>query len=154
MTSVGDYMLLAPAAGRRIDLGLGRPTIKVGAALSDQVGMVEGEVPPGGGFQIPHWHENLDEVFYVLEGEIEFLLDGYWRRAVAGSTVFVPAGTAHAFRNTSGRPARQLVVGSVEVAELIAELGEHPRERWEQIHKRHRSHYVKRPARLEPRGAR
>ena len=154
MTSVGDYVLLEPPAGRRIDLGLGCPTIKVGAALSDQVGVVEGEVPPGGGFQIPHWHEDLDEVFYVLEGEIEFLLDGHWRRAVAGSTVFVPAGTAHAFRNASGRPARQLVVGSAEVAELIAELGDHPRERWEEIHERHRSHYVKAPASPEPGGAR
>ena len=96
-------MLLKRAAGRRIDLGLGCPTIKIGAPLSDQVGMVEGEVPSGGGFQIPHWHEDLDEVFYVLEGEIEFLLDGHWRRAVAGSTVFVPAGTVHAFRNASDR---------------------------------------------------
>ena len=154
MTSVGDHMLLEPAAGRRIDLGLGCPTIKVGAALSHQVGMVEGEVPPGGGFQIPHWHEDLDEVFYVLEGEIAFLLDGSWQRALAGTTVFVPAGMVHAFRNPSDRPARQLVVGRVEVAELIAELGEYPRERWEEVHKRHRSHYVKRPARSEPKGMR
>ncbi|MBV8955009.1 MAG: cupin domain-containing protein, partial [Solirubrobacterales bacterium] len=115
---------------------------KVGPALSAQIGVVEGEVPPGGGFRIPHWHEDLDEAFYVLEGEIEFLLDGQWRRAVAGSTVFVAAGTVHAFRNASDQPARQLVVGPVEVAELIAELGEHPRERWEEVHERHRSHYV------------
>jgi uncharacterized cupin superfamily protein len=138
-------MLLEPAAGPRVDLGLGRPTIKVGAALSDQVGMVEGEVPPGGGFQIPHWHEDLDEVFYVLEGEIEFLLAGSWQRASAGTTVFVPAGMVHAFRNASDRPARQLVVGRAEVAELIAELGEYPRERWEKVRERHRSHYVSQP---------
>ena len=144
LTSTGNFTVLEPAGGRRIDLGLGAPTIKVGAALSRQVGMVEGEVPPGGGFQTPHWHEDLDEVFYVLEGEIEFLLDGRWRRALAGSTVFVAAGTVHAFRNASDRPARQLVVGPVEVAELIAELGDHPRERWEEVHERHRSHYASR----------
>jgi uncharacterized cupin superfamily protein len=90
----------------------------------------------------PHWHEDLDEVFYVLEGEIEFLLDGSWQRASAGTTVFVPAGMVHAFRNASDQPARQLVVGAVEVAELIAELGEYPRERWEEVHERHRSHYA------------
>jgi uncharacterized cupin superfamily protein len=33
-------------------------------------------LPPGGGLQMPHWHEDMDEAFYVLEGEIEFLLDG------------------------------------------------------------------------------
>lgn len=139
---VGTGMVLEPGAGPSLDLGLGRPTIKVGAALSAQIGVVEGEVPPGGGFQIPHWHEDLDEVFYVLEGQIQFLLDGQWRRAVAGSTVLVPAGTVHAFRNASEQPARQLVIGPAEVAELIADLGEYPRERWEEVHERHRSHYA------------
>ena len=142
MTSGGSWTLVNPGKGVSVELGLGRPTIKVGAALSGQVGVVQGKLPPGGGFQIPHWHEDLDEVFYVLEGEIEFLLDGELRLASAGSTVFVPAGTVHAFRNAGDRPARQLVVGPVEVAELIRELGEHPRERWEEVHERHRSHYA------------
>jgi uncharacterized cupin superfamily protein len=127
--------------GRRVDLGLGCPTVKIGRSLSGQVGVVEGELPPGGGFAVPHWHEDLDEVFYVLEGEIEFLLDGQWRPVGAGSMVFVPAGTVRAFRNASDRPACQLVVGPPEVAELISELGDHPRDRWEEVHERHRSHY-------------
>lgn len=143
MTSVGSCTVLEAGAGGRIDLSLGCPTVKVGGLLSGQVGVVEGELPSGGGFQVPHWHEDLDEVFYVLEGEIEFLLDGQWRPVAAGGTVFVPAASVHAFRNASDRPARQLVVGQVEIAELIAELGEHPRERWEEIHERHRSHYAK-----------
>jgi uncharacterized cupin superfamily protein len=121
MTSVASWTLVEPGAGVSVELGLGRPTIKVGAALSGQVGVVEGVLPPGRGFQVPHWPEDLGEVFYVLEGEIEFLLDGEWRLPSAASTVFVPAGTVHAFRNASDRPARQLVVGPVEVAELIAE---------------------------------
>jgi uncharacterized cupin superfamily protein len=154
MTSVRTGTLLEPGAGLSVELGLGCPTIKIGRSLSGQVGVVEGELPPGGGFQVPHWHEDLDEVFYVLEGEIEFLLDGEWHRAPASSTVFVPAGTVHAFRNASDRPARQLVVGPVEVAELIAELGEHPREQWEEVHQRHRSHYAQpRPQRTLARPA-
>src|SRR5215471_3241379 len=140
--ATGKCTVLEPGGGISLNLGLGRPTIKVGTLLSGQIGVVEGELPPGGGFQVPHWHEDLDEVFYVLEGEIEFLLDGQWRRARAGSTVFVPAGTVHAFRNTSDRLARQLVMGPVEVVELIAELAEHPREQWEEVHERHRSHYA------------
>ena len=45
--------LHAPRAGAgvSIDLGLGCPTIKVGAALSGQVEVAEGEVPPAGGFR-------------------------------------------------------------------------------------------------------
>jgi uncharacterized cupin superfamily protein len=134
-------------AGLGIDLPVGRPTIKVGPLLSGQVCVVEGEVPPGGGFQVPHWHEDLDEVFYVLEGEIEFLLDGSWQTAAAGTTVFVPAGVVHAFRNASERRARQLVIGRPEVAELIAELSAHPPEGWEDVHERHRSHYAGAPSR-------
>lgn len=142
MSSLSSCTVLEPGAGVRIDLGIGCPMVKVGRSLSCQIGVVEGELPLGGGFQVPHWHDELDEVFYVLEGKIEFLLGTEWREATAGSTVFVPAGTVHAFRNTSDRPARQLVIGSAEVAELIAELGEHPREQWEEVHQRHRSHYV------------
>lgn len=142
MTAAGRCTVVEPGGGVRVDLGLGCPTVKVGGSLSGQVGVVEGELPPGGGFQIPHWHEDLDEVFYVLEGEIEFLLDGQWQRMSAGGTVFVPAGRVHSFRNASERPARQLVVGPPEIAELIAELGDYPRERWEEVHERHRSHYA------------
>jgi uncharacterized cupin superfamily protein len=140
MTSVGTHMLVEPGAGVSIELGLGRPTIKVGGALRGQVGVVEGVLPPGGGNQVPHWHEELDEVFYVLKGEIEFLLDGSRQQASAGTTSFVPAGMVHTFRNASDRPAPQLVLGPVKVAELIAELGENPRERWGEVQERHRSH--------------
>ena len=122
MSSIGSCAVLEPGAGVRIDLGLGCPTVKVGRPLSGQVGVVEGELPPGGGFQVPHWHEDLDEVFYVLEGEIEFLLDGQWRRVAAGGTVFVPAGSVHAFRNASDRPARQLVVEPERAAAPVIEL--------------------------------
>jgi uncharacterized cupin superfamily protein len=143
MTTDDAYLLIGPGGGVSVELGVSKPAIKVGPPLSAQIGLLESELPPGGGFPIPHWHEDLDEVFYVLEGQIEFLLGSEWRAAGAGSTVFVPAGTVHAFRNASGAPARQLVGGAPEVMELIADLGRHPREQWEEVHERHRSHYAR-----------
>ena len=89
MSAAVSCMVFEPGAGVQIDLGLGCPTVKVGGPLSGEVGVVEGELPPGGGFQVPHWHEDLDEVIYVLEGEIEFLLDGHgdaWDRAARSSS--------------------------------------------------------------------
>jgi quercetin dioxygenase-like cupin family protein len=142
MTSNGTTALVAPGEGIAIELGLGRPTIKLGPPMSSQVGILESELPPGGGFRIPHWHDDLYEVFYVLEGEIEYLLDGQWRPAAAGSTVFIPAGTVHAFRNASGHPARHLAIGPPDAVRLIAELGEHPRDQWAAVHERHRSHFA------------
>jgi uncharacterized cupin superfamily protein len=143
MTTASTWALVPPGAGDPIDLGLGRPVIKIGPPLSTQIGLIESELPPGGGFGIPHWHEDLYEVFYVLEGEIEYLLGAQWRRAPAGTTVFIPAGAVHAFRNASGRPARHLVGGPPQAIEMITELGRRPREQWEDVHERHRSHYAR-----------
>lgn len=143
MSTIDEPRLVAAGDGQSIDLGLGCPTIKLGPSQnSTQIGLVEGEIPPGGGFLVPHWHDDLDEVFYVLEGELEFLLGDRWVSAPTGTTVLVPAGTVHAFRNTTDRIARQLVIGPPEVAQLISDLGENPHQAWEAIHERHRSHYA------------
>ena len=39
-------------------------------------------------------------------------------------------------------PARHLAIGPPDAVGLIAELGEHPRDRWAEIHERHRSHFA------------
>ncbi len=145
MATIDTGTLVPPGAGPSIELGLGRPTIKVGPPLSTRIGLLESELPPGGGFRIPHWHEDLYEVFYVLDGEIEYLLDQDWHRAPAGTTVFIPAGAVHAFRNASDRPARHLVAGPPQAIEMLTELGSHPRDQWEAIHERYRSHYAPGP---------
>jgi quercetin dioxygenase-like cupin family protein len=66
------------------------------------------ETPPGGG-PPPHVHEQDDEWFHVLEGEVEFLTGGKWTRVEAGSSVFAPRGSLHAFRNVGGTMLRQLI---------------------------------------------
>jgi len=149
MTDNRAWVIVAPGEGAALELGLARPTIKIGPPLSTQIGLLASELPPGGGLRVPHWHEALDEWFYVPEGEIDYPLETQWRRAPAGTTVFIPAGTIHAFRNDSGSPARHLAIGPPGVVELITELARHPRDPWEQVHACHRSHYAHdRPGRL------
>ena len=63
-------------------------------------------IPPGGG-PPPHRHD-FEEMFTILEGEIELTFRGETHRASAGSTVNVPANAPHAFKNMSDRPARML----------------------------------------------
>ncbi len=126
--------VIPPGDGDAITFPFGQPRIKVGRGDGhDQIGLLESELPPGGGFQLPHRHDDLDETFYVLEGTIDYLLDDTWIAAEAGTTVFVPAGVVHAFRNNTDRTARQLVLGSVEAIELVKELSRNPRERWGQV---------------------
>ena len=55
----------------------------------------------------PHRHD-FEEMFTIPEGEIELTFRGEVKRAVAGSTVNIPANAPHFFRNTSDRPARLL----------------------------------------------
>src|SRR5262245_61318755 len=66
-------------------------------------------VPPGGG-PAPHLHRREDESFYVLEGELEFWIEGRATTIKAGGFVQMPKGTPHAFKNKSNRTARILVL--------------------------------------------
>ncbi|WP_354702392.1 hypothetical protein DSM112329_02750 [Paraconexibacter sp. AEG42_29] len=65
---------------------------------------VETWVDPGGGVT-PHVHPVLEERFEVLEGTPQFLSGRRWETVQAGTTVVVPPGTRHAFRNRSGEVA-------------------------------------------------
>jgi quercetin dioxygenase-like cupin family protein len=69
---------------------------------------MEALVPPAGG-PPPHIHTREDETFYVLDGEIEFLLGEETIHAGAGDFVNVPRGTVHRFENTGAETARLLL---------------------------------------------
>jgi quercetin dioxygenase-like cupin family protein len=63
---------------------------------------MEAVVPPGGG-PLAHIHRNEAETFYVLEGEIEFQIDGRTVRAGAGTLVAAPRGPCTPSRSRSAR---------------------------------------------------
>jgi steroid delta-isomerase-like uncharacterized protein len=82
------------------------------------------------GFCSPyHTHTREDESFYVLDGEIAFVVDGEWHRANTGTFVFGPRNLAHGFKVVGNRPARMLLMASPGgfdhfVLELAGPLGE------------------------------
>lgn len=63
---------------------------------------------PGGG-PPPHSHAAEDEWFHVLEGRAAFLKDGDWVEVPPESTVFIPKGTVHSFKNVGDTPLKQLI---------------------------------------------
>jgi quercetin dioxygenase-like cupin family protein len=67
-------------------------------------------VPPGGG-PPPHRHD-FEEMFTLLEGELELTFRGTAMKVGAGSTVNIPANAPHAFRNASDAPAHLLCMGA------------------------------------------
>jgi quercetin dioxygenase-like cupin family protein len=63
-------------------------------------------IPPGGG-PPPHRHD-FEEMFSLVEGELEFTFRGEKLTVRAGETVNIPANAPHAFTNASSKSARLL----------------------------------------------
>jgi quercetin dioxygenase-like cupin family protein len=63
---------------------------------------------PGGGPPL-HWHENEEEIFHVVEGEAEFFRDGEWQAAPVGTTLYMPRGSVHTYRNAGATPLKMMV---------------------------------------------
>ena len=90
-------------------IGLVGDTYTILVAGSDTAGkytLVDMHVPTGGG-PPPHRHD-FEEMFTVLEGEVEVSFRGETITLCAGETVNVPANSPHGFRNVSDGPSRLL----------------------------------------------
>jgi quercetin dioxygenase-like cupin family protein len=143
--------IVAAGEGRTLQAGPTRPVVKVGPHCgSRRIGILESELPPGGGFP-GHSHDGYEEAFYVLDGSIDYLLDGAWVTAAAGSTIFVPPGREHGFRNTTTRPARHLAISSpAEAMTMIEELTLTTPERWPTVMSHYGTHLSDAPHQARP----
>jgi quercetin dioxygenase-like cupin family protein len=65
---------------------------------------------PGADGAKPHYHALSWELFYVIEGTMEFLLDNRLSVVAAGDLVLVPPRLPHAFGATPGSTADVLVL--------------------------------------------
>jgi mannose-6-phosphate isomerase-like protein (cupin superfamily) len=55
-----------------------------------------------------HVHQDEDDAFYILEGEMTFVVEGADVAAPPGTFVLVPPGVEHGFRNDGEIPVRML----------------------------------------------
>ena len=81
-----------------------------GEDTAGRYSLIDMHVPPGGG-PPPHRHD-FEEMFTVLDGEIEATFRGETSVVRAGETINVPANAPHSFTNVSDRPARLLCLCS------------------------------------------
>ena|SRR5438477_8673874 len=63
----------------------------------------------------PHTHSDHTDSFFVLEGEVEFFLDGEWHRSGPGTFVSAPRNVEHGFRPAGSSPIRVLNVHAPNV---------------------------------------
>jgi quercetin dioxygenase-like cupin family protein len=70
--------------------------------------LVEITDKPGGGVPL-HVHEREDETFMVVEGEVEFTVDGHATVGGPGTVMWGPRKVPHAFRMVGDAPSRIFV---------------------------------------------
>jgi len=96
---------------RHIAIAGGTYTILVtGADTAGRYCLIDMLVPSGGGPPL-HRHD-FEEMFTLLEGELEFTFRGEKSTVRAGTTVNIPANAPHSFVNTSPGNARMLCMCS------------------------------------------
>jgi mannose-6-phosphate isomerase-like protein (cupin superfamily) len=90
-----------------------RTTFKiVGDDTGDSFGLFEHYMPPDSGGASLHYHREMIESFYVLEGELLFTVEDRQVIAGPGDTLFVPRLAHHGFKVCGGEAARILMMFS------------------------------------------
>jgi quercetin dioxygenase-like cupin family protein len=87
-----------------VHLAVAGDTYTILVAGTDTAGhytLIDMHVPPGGG-PPPHRHD-FEEMFTMLDGEVELTFRGETIVARIGETVNIPANAPHSFRNASDR---------------------------------------------------
>ncbi|MEV3970775.1 cupin domain-containing protein [Streptomyces sp. NPDC050698] len=124
-----DGLFVPPGHGRVMAAPAHHVTFKVTGAHSRTASTFEVVVPPG--FDVgAHVHTRSEELFYVLEGELDVLAfeprvrtPDHWQRwesrsggrvvrATPGTVIAVPPGCPHAFANPTDEPAKMFFQAS------------------------------------------
>ncbi|MFJ7336510.1 cupin domain-containing protein [Streptomyces sp. NPDC101110] len=124
-----EGLFVPPGHGRTMETSAQRVTFKVTGTHSRTASTFEVVVPPG--FDVgAHVHTRSEELFYVLEGELDVLAfeprirtPDHWQkwespagnrvvRATPGTVIVVPPGCPHAFANPTDTPAKMFFQAS------------------------------------------
>jgi mannose-6-phosphate isomerase-like protein (cupin superfamily) len=96
-------IVVAPGEGHRIG------NVEFLARTADTPRFTFGIIDFAAGRELEaHVHEDEDDAFYILEGELTFLFGDELLTAPPGTFVLVPPGVEHGFRNDGTSPARIL----------------------------------------------
>ncbi len=92
-------VILAPGEGRAYPMGRIAALFKAdGAETAGKYSISEWWLEPNTKGPGAHSHDE-DDIFFVLEGTMSFLVGDAWTHAAPGSFVLVPGGVSHDFEN-------------------------------------------------------
>ncbi len=124
--------IVKPGEGRAISMGPIRfAVLEDGTSTRGTMAIAESTYPSHSQSPFPHIHHAHEEGFYVLEGELEFNVDGEIVHVGAGSFVMIPIGVMHTFSNPGDKLARflstftppQYIHYFEEMSELVSKSG-------------------------------
>jgi mannose-6-phosphate isomerase-like protein (cupin superfamily) len=99
------------AAEQAMDLGRGISRLLVGPDEGiDSIDLHVNELIPGGGLGNYHYHARAHNVYLVLEGTMEAVIDGRWYLLPENGVAVIPAGVPHAAGNAGDTLARIIEV--------------------------------------------
>ena len=76
---------------------------------SDRLTVIEERMPPGTSEQM-HYHQNAQQVFYVLSGIATFEIEGELKSVNARQSVHIPKGVKHCILNNNDEDLYFLVI--------------------------------------------
>lgn len=109
MTTDNNIRTIDNGQGQRLSIvGDSYRILISGKQTGGNYAVIDMLVPTGGG-PGPHAHKDIQEMFYVVEGEIEFKMEGGTYNAKKGSFVNIPlGGKVHSFKNKTNNIAHLL----------------------------------------------
>ena len=119
------YSLVPPGGGANYNWSADHTFVKVSATdTGGQYTLMEDNLKANIALGL-HMHRHHAETFYVMEGEIDFYVDGDWMTAVPGTCLHVPPGVPHACAIGAGlEHARMLMIYQPSgFDQYLAELG-------------------------------
>ena len=84
--------------------------------------MIQVRVDFDPGYTAPRHTHPGEEIIYVLEGTLEYQIDGKSTRVKAGDVLFVPAGTIHSAKNVGRGNGAELATYVVEKGKPLITL--------------------------------
>ncbi len=104
------YSLVPPGGGRDYDWSADHTFVKVAAAdTGGQFTLMEDNLKAN--FKLGlHLHRTHAETFYILDGSVDFFVDGDWMTTKPGACLHVPPGIEHACILSDGCSAARMLM--------------------------------------------
>ncbi len=122
-----DPRIVRDREGRQVNVLGDRMTFKLtGEDTGGLLTLIEENNDPGVMIP-PHVHDNEDEVFHVLEGELEVTVGGETTVLKAGDLAFGPRGVPHSWKTVGTGKTRVLLTAYPSgIEKMFGEIGELP----------------------------